>query len=166
MYFRPNLNILYRKDIHLPGGTCLPVFSICVIIQSMQPLREGARQRRRMDAAKPLDLNSQISNLSQGFPICTIGHIIKRRFSSQKSTFFIATCGILHRDIVIDRNWPLLLGRLFSWVRDHCRDHLWAPAFRGRGGMLPSCRPGGFPGFYPSPCRICGIGPPATRSSR
>ena len=68
-------------------------------------------------AAKPLDLNSQLSTLnSQLFlrysPIYTILYIKKALFH-QKSAFFTATCGILPIDIVIDRNGPLLRGAAF-----------------------------------------------------
>ena len=78
------------QDIHLKGGTCLLVSSICKITNRMllfaakpldlnsltsilnsfpvmQPLREGARQSRRMDAAQPRGLNSLHSILNSFF---------------------------------------------------------------------------------------------------
>ena len=46
------------QDIHLQGGTCLPVSSIGGGVSTrMQALGEGPHQRRRMDVAKPMILS-------------------------------------------------------------------------------------------------------------
>ena len=46
------------QDVHLQGGTCLPVSSIGGGLSTrMQALGEGPHQRRRMDVAKPMILS-------------------------------------------------------------------------------------------------------------
>ena len=63
LYFRPNLDILCRMSISKEAlayrysrQVRLPII--------MQALGEGPLQRRRMDAAQPLDLNSHTSTLN------------------------------------------------------------------------------------------------------